>query len=350
MEKIEISVIIPIYNPYIEYLKIAIKSILSQNLKNIELILILDGSNEKIENFCNKYQEKNHQIKIFKQENKGEGGARNTGIKKANGKWIIFVDPDDWVSLNSIEIMKKTINKYKGKDVDIIIFDTYINYRNKQIENKFYNKDGVLQEKDKEEIKLQNIEKGLTKYYPKNCNVSVVWAKLYKKQFIQNNKLEFKEKIKRMPDTIFNIEAFEQAKNIVHCSEYIYHYRKNENSITHNYYVTMLKDINIFLEEVKKYIEKYKKDERYVQTYYIAVLTKLINYIEIAEKNNEIVKWKEIIKNIENFKEKYKEELRKIPTKNVGTYQKLMLNAILKNKWKKIKKYLKIKTLIKGHK
>lgn len=354
MEKIEISIIIPIYNPIKEYLEQALESLLIQNLEGIELVLILDGSNQNTEKICEKYQNKSKQIKIYKQENKGEGGARNTGIEKSTGEWVAFLDPDDWFEPNSIEIMKKAIKNYKEKAIDIMIFDTYINYKNKQVENKFYNRDGILSEKDKEEIQLQNIEKGITKYYPNNCNVSVVWAKLYSKEFILKNKLKFKEKIKRMPDTIFNIKAFEKATNIVHCNEYIYHYRKNENSITHNYYNTMINDINIFLEEVEKYIKKYKKDERFIQTYYISILTKIINFIEITGiyKNvtnvENVAQNKEIIEKVEIFKSKYNKELKKIPEQNLGIYQKLMLNSILKSNWKRINLYVKIKRIIKN--
>lgn len=346
MEKIKISIIIPIFNPIKEYLEKALESLLIQNLEGIELVLILDGSNQNTEKICEQYQNKSEQIKIYKQENKGEGGARNTGIENATGEWVAFLDPDDWIEPNSIEIMKKAIKDYKEKMIDIMIFDTYINYKNKQVENKFYNKDGILSKNDKEEIQLQNIEKGITKYYPNNCNVSVVWAKLYSKEFIIKNKLKFKEKIKRMPDTIFNIKAFEKAKNIVHCNEYIYHYRKNENSITHSYYDSMINDINIFLEEVEKYIKEYKKDERFLQTYYIAILTKIINFIEIAGNYKNITQNKDIIKAIEVFKNKYNKELKQIPEKNLGIYPKLMLHSILKSNWKKINIYIKLKKII----
>ena len=107
METIEISVIMPIYNPPIEYLKQALESMINQKAKSIELMLILDGSDQKTEQFCTRYQKKDNRIKIYRQENKGEGGARNTAIEKAQGKWITFLDSDDWLENNMLEIMKK---------------------------------------------------------------------------------------------------------------------------------------------------------------------------------------------------------------------------------------------------
>ena len=137
METIEISVIMPIYNPPIEYLKQALESMINQKAKSIELMLILDGSDQKTEQFCTRYQKKDNRIKIYRQENKGEGGARNTAIEKAQGKWITFLDSDDWLENNMVEIMQKQLNKITQhkNEIDLIIFDAYINYRNKEVKN-----------------------------------------------------------------------------------------------------------------------------------------------------------------------------------------------------------------------
>ena len=135
-----------------------------------------------------------------------------------------------------------------------------IEYKNKQIKNRFYTKEGVLDKTDVEEIELQNIGKGETKYFPNDCNISVVWAKVYKKEFLENNNLVFIEGIKRMPDTIFNMLAFEKAQNIKCCDIYEYHHRINKNSITQNYDENIINDINIFLEEVDNYIKQFNKN------------------------------------------------------------------------------------------
>lgn len=352
METIKISIIMPIYNPPIEYLKQALESMINQKFKSIELVLILDGSNKKIEQLCIKYQKKDDRIKIYRQKNKGEGGARNTGIEKAKGKWITFLDSDDWLENNAVEIMKEQLNKFNQyeNEIDLIIFDTYINYKNKEVKNEFYIKEGTLSKVDIEEIQLQNIGQGMCKYYPQKCNVSVAWTKLYSRKFLIGNDLNFIEGMKRYSDTIFNIEIFEKAKKIMYLNKYIYHYRKNDYSITNNYYKEMKKDVYTFLDKVEEYICKYNKNEKFEKTYYMAVLSKIIEFIEMSYKKEKV------IQDLEEINAKYDKELKKMIIMikqheiNINRYKKMMLkNIIYKNEMKikilvNIKKFMKYMT------
>ena len=340
MKDIDISVIIPIYNTPIEYLRKSIESVINQSYKNIEIIFIIDGKNQEIEETCFEYQKKDKRIKIITQENRGEGASRNKGIEVSKGKWICFVDSDDWIKEDTLE---KTIEKAEQFDFDILIFDCYINTKNKEYENEFYNKQGVLSKKDIEEIRMQNIGKGITKYFPNKCSVSVVWAKLYKNKFIKENNLQFIENIKRTPDAIFNMYAFEKAKNIGYFNLAKYHYRQNEKSITNVFDINLEKDFDVFLKEVKKYIEKYKKEKKFLDTYYITILTKQIKLIEIYLSFGKFKEFENLIKN-----NKYLEELKKVRKEKLNIYQKLMLKQIKNKNEKMIKKVFKIKKIIKN--
>lgn len=340
--KIDLSVIVPIYNPKKEYLEEALKSITKQKIDNIEIILILDGCNKETEGICNKYQKEDSRIVIYKQENKGEGASRNKGIELANGKWITFVDADDWIDDGYLQTICEKASK---EESDIIIFDCYVEYKNKQVKNIFYTKNGVLNKEDIEEIQLQNIGKGETKYFSDDCNISVVWAKLYRMNFILDNNLKFIEGIKRMPDTLFNMYAFEKARNIKHYNIYGYHYRKNNNSITQNYDKNLEKDIDIFLNEVNKYITEFKKENRFKNTYYIAVLTKLIQIYEIYICNKKIDELKQFVKD-KHYME-YINVFDKIPKDKINLYQKLMLTSIKNRDIFKAKILIKIKKMVK---
>lgn len=349
METIEISVIMPIYNPPIEYLKQALESMINQKAKSIELMLILDGSDQKTEQFCTRYQKKDNRIKIYRQENKGEGGARNTAIEKAQGKWITFLDSDDWLENNMVEIMQKQLNKITQhkNEIDLIIFDAYINYRNKEVKNKFYIKEGILDNVEIEEIQLQNIGQGVCQYYPKRCNVSVAWAKLYRRKFLLDNNLRFIERMKRYADTIFNIEVLEKAKKIAYCNKYIYHYRKNNYSITNNYYQEMKKDVDTFLNKVKEYILIYNKNQKFEKTYYIAILSKNIELLEMLYKKEKKIT---MLKEIANS---YMKELTKINIMekqheiDINKYKKLILKAILNEDVTGVKNLISIKNTLK---
>lgn len=339
-----ISVIMPIYNPPKIYLQKALDSIISQTFKKIEIILILDGSKTEIEQLCREYEKKDHRIYIFKQENKGEGAARNKGIELAKSPWITFVDADDWLELDTLEkLYKKT---EQGDNSDIIVYDCYVEYKEKQVKNKFYIKDGILSKLDQRELQLQNIGKGLTKYFPTDCNVSVVWGKLYKKEFITENDLKFIEGVRKAPDTIFHLLALEKAKTISHYNIYGYHYRKNTSSVTQKQDSTTKHDAEIFLNSVKKYIEQFNKDEDFEKTYNISVLT-MVNNILLNDFST--IPYKQRKNKIKELLETpvYKEALTKIPKEKISLYQKYMLYNIKKGNVRILEILVKIKKHIK---
>ncbi|MDF2617290.1 MAG: glycosyl transferase family 2 [Sedimentibacter sp.] len=107
-----ISIVIPVYNVE-KYLSRCLESILSQSLKEIEIIVVNGGSTDNSLEICRYYEKKDSRIIIIDKKNEGVSVARNTGIEKASGKYIGFVDPDDWIEKNMYENMYNTIEKYK---------------------------------------------------------------------------------------------------------------------------------------------------------------------------------------------------------------------------------------------
>ena len=107
-----VSIIVPVYNVE-KYLDKCMVSILCQSYKNIEVIIVNDGSTDKSLNICNKWKEKDSRIEMFSQPNKGLSSARNKGLKYAKGEYVLFVDSDDWISINMVDKMVNTfrINK-----------------------------------------------------------------------------------------------------------------------------------------------------------------------------------------------------------------------------------------------
>ena len=112
-----ISVIVPIYNAE-KYLKRCIESIISQTYKNMEIILINDGSKDNSKKICNEFLKKDCRIKLINKENEGVSAARNYGINAAIGKYISFVDADDWLEKN---LLLEMYNKLKEKDIKFFL-------------------------------------------------------------------------------------------------------------------------------------------------------------------------------------------------------------------------------------
>lgn len=130
-----ISVIIPVYNGE-KYIKRCINSLINQTYKNIEIIIINDGSKDNSINIIKEISEKDKRIIIIDKENQGVSIARNAGIEKASGDYIMFVDVDDWVKTNMIEQMYKVIKK---ENVDIVKCNSINEFNNKATENKISN-------------------------------------------------------------------------------------------------------------------------------------------------------------------------------------------------------------------
>jgi len=105
-----VSIIVPVYNVE-EYLGTCVESIVNQTYKNIEIILVDDGSNDSCPQKCDAWAEKDNRIQVIHKENAGVGEARNTGLDIAQGAYVTFADSDDYLSLDAIEIMLRQIEQ-----------------------------------------------------------------------------------------------------------------------------------------------------------------------------------------------------------------------------------------------
>ena len=120
MNKVKVSIIIPLYNPEESLLRKCLDSALNQTLKEIEVLCIDDGSDDTTKDILNEYSKNDSRCKIIPQENSGAGIARNNGIKHSNGEYIVFLDADDWIES---EMCESLYDFAKNLDVDLILFD-----------------------------------------------------------------------------------------------------------------------------------------------------------------------------------------------------------------------------------
>lgn len=345
----KISVIVTIYNTPEKYLRKCLDSIINQTLKQIEIILVNDGSNEDTTKICEEYRKKDNRINLINQSNGGESVARNVGIQNATTENITFVDSDDYIELNLCEKLAKYMEEINN-EYDIIIFNCYVDYKNKKVKNQFYTRQGLLDKQDIEQIQLQNIEKGITKYYPPESNISVPWAKVYNKQFIKQNNLKYIKNIIRMTDAIFNLEAFEKAKKIYMLDDYLYHYNQNEFSVCQKYSKDTISYYETYFGYAKKYIEKYNKNQKFIDTLNIKISTSIdkymYNYYFNKDNPNNYKKIKEEFSNLLK-RDLYKNAMSNVKMEYLSTYQKLVVSSAKKNNIFKLKILNKIKQTLK---
>ncbi len=231
-----VSVIIPIYKVE-EYIDRCIQSVLNQTESDIEIILVDDGSPDRCPEICDSYQLKDNRIKVIHKKNGGLASARNAGLDIATGKYIFFLDSDDWIDSNTLEELVRIAEE---QDVDFVRYrPMYANWPN--------HKDGELcdfgtENGMKEGLYTKDeIRKGL---FPRMITtpqltmgvVVAAWRSLYKKSFLDQYDIRFNNEVRYSEDSIFS------AKVIYHTNRFYYldgpryyHYFFNKTSITKSF-------------------------------------------------------------------------------------------------------------------
>lgn len=214
--KAKVSVIVPIYNVE-QYLKRAIDSLLAQTLKEIEIILVDDGSPDNCGKIADRYAEQYPNVMVIHKENGGVSDARNAGLEKASGAYIGFVDPDDYAEPDMFE---KLYNSAKENESDLVLCGykevfspNYSLLREIKIEKK---------EGDMFDIAYGNVCTDLGAY---------VWNKLYKASIIKDNNLAFPEDVNIVEDTVFLFDFIKFAKSYSFINAPLYNYIRQPKSI-----------------------------------------------------------------------------------------------------------------------
>lgn len=202
-----------------KYLERCIDSVIGQTYRNIEIILINDGSQDNSERICTQYEKRYPFIHYERQINAGVSAARNKGIESASGEWICFIDPDDYLDPDFLE------NLYDGttKDCDVICCGCIVELNSKSVKNSFFGGNRIFK-RDKRELYMQLLDSNYHAETYRYTGIGVPWAKLYRTEFIRKYNLFFDISLKRMQDNIFNFRVFSQADKIYYVDFTGYHY------------------------------------------------------------------------------------------------------------------------------
>lgn len=279
---IKVSVIVPVYNVE-QYLPQCLDSLVNQTLQDIEIIIVNDGSTDNsqeiINNYIKRYPKK---IKNYIKENGGLGSARNYGLKHAIGKYTSFVDSDDWLDLNALELMYKALEKHKS---DIAVCDMVDHFLNGE---KIYH--------------------NCTKYKFKYEKTGSACNKMFKKELIGT--LKFHNSI-WYEDLNFTTKLLMKTDKIVTISKGLYHCNVREKSIMNNNNSLKNLDIIFCLDDLKEYFIQNKIsnwEEVYAYLVFHNILIGAINRVTVqnnADKKNVIHKLKNYCKNNINNYQKY---------------------------------------------
>lgn len=229
----KISIIVPVYNVE-KYLKKCLDFLINQTYKNIEIICVNDGSTDNSLDILNEYANKDERIIVVNKKNGGISDARNVGISKVSGEYMMFVDSDDWVDLETCEKSLDVMVKYS---VDIVLYSYVREFDNKSLSKIIFNEDcyfNVDDTKNKLYRRLFGLY-GEELKKPENADAIVtVWGKLYKSKLIIDNNIKFVDvkTVGSCEDGLFNIEVFHYVKTAYFINKTYYHYRKDNMSFT----------------------------------------------------------------------------------------------------------------------
>jgi glycosyltransferase involved in cell wall biosynthesis len=241
-----ISVVIPVYKVE-KYLRQCVESVLAQDYKNIEVILVNDGSPDNCPAICDEIALRDHRIKVIHKENGGASDARNKGLSAAEGEYILFLDSDDyWIGTNGLNDLIHIIDIYKN--VDIIYFNRvtfYENLNNKALE---------MPQIDLEKVNGKNKTDVLSYFIGKGQFVISANNKLVRRNILTENDIFF-EKGLVGEDIDWNFKLTLCAENLFAINNSFYAYRKRDGSVTSAFGTKNAKDLLYIIKKWSKYIE-----------------------------------------------------------------------------------------------
>ena len=283
-----ISIIIPIYKVPTNYLKKCINSCIVQDFKNIEILLIDDGSPDECGYICDSFKSMDKRIKVIHQNNRGLSGARNTGFNEAKGKWIMFLDGDDYLENNCCSTLIHEIED----DIDVLCFTSYRDNLRERLINKTKLQDGYIYKYENRKLKMLTLDF--------NAHISTSWAKLLRRSFLIENNIYHNEELRQGAEGIeYCIRLFDKANVVKYIDKPLYNYIYNENSISaiptedNNYYV--LKCFNVIKSNIDN-SDFEMMNQFYERMGYVVVTTIVSGYFNPRYKDKYSFKKKKLKK------------------------------------------------------
>ena len=250
-----VSIIVPIFNEE-ENIKKNVESLIEQTYSNIEIIFIDDASTDAGLKILNRYDDPRINIYLNK-KNIGTSASRNIGLDNAKGKYIMFIDGDDWAEDNLVSILVKLAEK---DNLDLVQINHIKEEKNKSIPQKHFKvKEDIYT--GKEDI-LANASAIISnnkgeEYY---SLIRSVCGKIYKKSIIDKNNIRFKEDLTISEDMVFNLEYILNSKKIKYEQRYLIHFKKDKDGILESYIEDMEKESKKAIKYVRNLTNMYKTE------------------------------------------------------------------------------------------
>ena len=251
-----VSIIVPVYNVE-QYLSKCLDSLINQTYRNLEIICVNDGSKDESYRILDQYSKRDSRIVIVNQDNQGLSCARNTGMQYVHGLYLMFVDSDDWIDIDTCESAINCAEKYNA---DLVFWGYIKEYADRSVKKSLlwdneccFDDDEVKKYLHKRLFGLDGVELS----HPEYANsFETAWGKLYKSTIVLDNHVKFVDtSIIGTEDALFNIEAIGYVNKAVYLDKCMNHYRKdNSDSLTSKYKPQLFNQWQTLFDYMEAYI------------------------------------------------------------------------------------------------
>lgn len=307
----KISIIVPVYK--VEgYLEKCLDSIISQTYKDLEVILVDDGSPDNCGKICDEYAAKDDRIIVIHKQNEGVARARNSALDIATGDYISFIDSDDWMAEDAYEYFVKNIERYRA---DCVVGRCQMAFE----------KNDVLKYGEKESVNIKCMTSSGAMKEVLNGG-SAIWNRLFKKKIFDNLRFPV-DRIN--DDEVTVLHAYAGCNRVVFLNQYTYYYRIRANSITTSTFSMRKVDVLYNAKDNMKYIsEERPKLYKYAEAKFVkAGLYCMFNLLKMKTENAEAKRQKK--EAIKYIRQEFKKEIRSINSnKVIPTSYKIALRAL----------------------
>lgn len=262
----KVSIIVPVFHVE-KFLEKCVDSLLEQSYSNIEIVLVDDGSDDTCPAKCDWYVQKDSRVICIHKKNGGQNLARQAGVQIASGDFFMFVDADDWLEKNTVELCINAVEQY---DADVVCFGYKRIYEYRAFDTSVF-PESIVYEND-EIKKLQRRLIGLVGNELTNVEaadrLAPMWGKLYKRDVVFSGKWVSEREVGSSEDALFNLYAFKMCKRFVYINKFLYCYRKtNDNATTRRYRCNLINQwIKLF-----EYFQEYINNQECTEDYLIAL-------------------------------------------------------------------------------
>lgn len=258
----KISIIVPVYN-VAEYLPQCLDSLVNQTYPNLEIICVNDGSTDNSKEILDEYSKKYDSIRVFDQHNSGASVARNVGITASTGDWLMFVDSDDWIDLNTCEDL---LGEALSNKTDIIMCGYVKEYTGKQIQVHIFEQSFVLQNDEVKQVHRRLFGPvGPETANPQNLDILISpCMQLFNKTLLKDVFFPDIREFGTFEDGLFQISVYDKCNSFQYIDKCFYHYRKtNSSSITTQYKKHLPEQFEKQYETLEKIITEHVYSDDY---------------------------------------------------------------------------------------